>query len=633
MIDYMYFIVNKIAKLRREEEPDSEPDSEPESDLVQAMVFLVVGQSNAQGSAETVSEIPEGYFDSEMNDVLVDRTEPGNLSTVSSEFDQLPDSFLNSRFGPEVGFAKMLSTAVGNNKIVFIHASSPGTGLSFWNTPGQTGYDTLMNRIDEVQGWLEDLVDTEEIDEVKFSGLIAVNGENEANGNFPETWRSQFEQLVSSVRTKVEEPELPVFVVQLQSDLPQPPAGHADIVRNQQEEWAGDDPNGYLISSDNLYRVDNWHYGSKSMLYLGEKIGASWLINVGEKLVPTIEFLGPQTNRTSDEFVTYSIVWNQPVSTFDLADISTDKISTDGSLQSLNETAPGLEYEVVISGNSLPGIIDIEIPAKSANGKSRSFNKNTKVLHHNNINVEQLLSYDDFGSEQRSLNRLNSGKGWTGQGWISGDYQIINSPPLSYGDLLTSNFFARGGDNFQQSCRVLDLEKTFDFLEPEKSGANPGVFVAGTVLWISYLIRPLSVGARHRVSLSRGNTNTYSDGDNLIRVYQREGNWFVGFRNVNDASGDDTGIQVVSGQTYLVCHKISFGGPSGTNQVSTWIDPDTNTLGGVDLDEATSAITHTNNSDVNFRFSRIKWYPGGGAGDGDLGELRIGTTFASVTPT
>lgn len=615
-------------------EPTVEPTPEP--DLVEAKVFLVVGQSNAQGSAASTLQIPEGYFESEMDAVLVDRTEPGNSATIDNEFQLLPNSYIQSRFGPEVGLTKMIASSFPDDKIVIIHASSPGTGLFFWNAPGQTGHDTLMDRIDVVESWLNDLIQAEEIDTITYSGLITVNGENEANGNFPETWRTQFEQLVNVIRTKVQEPELPVFTVQLQSDLPQPPAGHVDTVRALQEQWAIDDPNGYLISSDGLFRMDNWHYGSISMLTLGERIGESWLNNVADIPVATIRLANTQNNRTDNNNVLYSITWNKPVTGFSISDVSEFNTSTGGNIEILNEIVTDTEYEVSVSNNTIPGTIDLVIDADTINGNARSFNDNTRVLHHNSASVGQLISYDGFGSTARaSLSGLDSGVGWTSQGWITGtgNYPVINSPALTYGDLLTSQFFVRGGSSFQQACRILDLEKTYHFLNPEKAGANPGVFQQGTTLWISYLIRPISVGAIQRVSLSRGTTNTYNDGDNLVRIYQLNGTWHVGFRNIVNASGDDTGISLVSNETYFMCHKIVFGGPSGTNQVFTWINPDNSLLGGPDLDELTATTAHSNSSDNNFRLSRIKWYPGGGENDGDLGDIRIGTTFAAVSPS
>lgn len=153
------------------------------------------------------------------------------------------------------------------------------------------------------------------------------------------------------------------------------------------------------------------------------------------------------------------------------------------------------------------------------------------------------------------------------------------------------------------------------------------VDVAGTTLWLSYLIRPDNAGQAQRVALMKGTGSTYSDSDNAVRVSQSGGTWHLVVLT-NDV---DTGVAVTAGQTYLVVVRAAIGGAALSSTANLWINPSTNALGGADPDlgTATASFTVTNS---NFKFGRLHWYPGSAAGQGSLDEVRLGTTFAAITP-
>lgn len=58
---------------------------------------------------------------------------------------------------------------------------------------------------------------------------------------------------------------------------------------------------------------------------------------------------------------------------------------------------------------------------------------------------------------------------------------------------------------------------------------------------------------------------------------------------------------------------------------------DVEILGGANPDLATATVSHSVTS-TDFKFSHIHLYPGGSANDSALDELRIGTSYTSVTP-
>jgi hypothetical protein len=173
---------------------------------------------------------------------------------------------------------------------------------------------------------------------------------------------------------------------------------------------------------------------------------------------------------------------------------------------------------------------------------------------------------------------------------------------------------------------MLDLEKTFaGYMTGRGAGA---VDAPETTLWFSYLIQPGDAGQRQRVALLRGTGTAYSDANNAVHLMQSNGTWRM-IMLTNHVV--DTGVPVVAGETYLVAMRLHIGGATEPSSAHVWINPDPAWLGGSPPDLASASATLTATS-ANFTFGRIYWYPGSATGHGRIDELRIGTTFASVTP-
>lgn len=606
-----------------------------------AKVFILVGQSNAEGSGARFLFAP-GEF-SPLENVWIDQTTPNIPASFSSSFESIGNESLF--IGPEANFAKILRDAYPDSQIVIIKVSQPATGLEYWNNPVELGHQTLMDRIDVVSGWLDNVVKAGDISSWDFSGILSVQGENESDSieSVAQNYDVNFGTLITQIRTKANILDLPVILARVSDNFDPINGGSArqpslSIVQQKQNDFFDNDINAGIVGTNDLNLSDGWHYDTTSQLILGQRFAYEYLKLTENRPILKITLSESQENKTFDPNVQYNFNFDIPVNSFDqskitiLGDTGADEVD-------IEEISPfnGMNFRITVSGMENTGMIDLKVDegfANSSTGLSlNAINENTAIFYSPHLKVGDLLAYDSFESISKPLHKASNGIGWSG-GWLVQNnllngYLTSGISPLTYPNLLTSKSYATGGENYQTSGRLLDLERTFLPYMTDKNSES--INLPGTTIWGSYLVKVNNAGQKQRFSLLRGTASTYSDADNMFRIQQREGNWKIALMNTNESSMIDTGISVVDGQTYFIVYRLHIGGSSNDSSAHVWINPESNSLGGPDLDLLTANASSTIiNNDFNFR--RINWYPGNSAGNGEISDVRLGLNFASVAP-
>lgn len=602
-----------------------------------ARIFILVGQSNMAGSSY-VTALPDAIFD-DVSNVLVDDTSPGTYPTFPTGFQSLEESATVRGVGPQITFAERLSKAYPDDKIVIIRCSQAGTGLDYWGIPGNLGHDTLMSRIDTVTGWLDTMKTSGGIEDYQFEAILSVQGENEADGvlSYAEEFDTHYEVMVSAIRTKVNEPNLPVILSKLSESITAPNClqdGKIELVRSLQQQWVENDGYSAWFDTDGLYLMDEFHYGPWSQQEMGRRFAETYFANyITNKPYALITPISGQSVKTNASQVKYKVLFNRPVSGLQLShfNLTTD---TSGSLYALNTVTPSYEYEVSVSNMLYPGLMSITLDPRKVSSNLPSINRNTTIVYSHDAGVSNLLAYDGFTNvpDGTPMEGMKSGDGFGLYGWhqqnnLTG-YQSSTASPLSYGSLDVSPYYTIGGQVYNAVNRFLDIEKTFNAYSPVRTGGDPGISLAGTVLWMSYLQRVVLTNQQQQFAAMRGIGEVYSSTDNMFQLRNVGGTWHYSIRANSEI---DTGVAVNAG-IYLMVWRIAFGGPSGTSSVHIWINPDNSILGGADPDLGTATGTASVVNDSTFVFNKVLWYPGDDTNHGHLDELRIGLTFASVTP-
>ncbi|MFN4243461.1 MAG: hypothetical protein ACK4PI_09510 [Tepidisphaerales bacterium] len=254
-----------------------------------------------------------------------------------------------------------------------------------------------------------------------------------------------------------------------------------------------------------------------------------------------------------------------------------------------------------------------------------------------------LITYDGFDTLTGLLHGTSSPSStnwkipWDSQsGPSSAGYKYENTAPMTFGALITSPGYASGGNVFETTGRrvLANFGSAWD-----AAGAVSSPFVDEAldqgVVWASFLWRkdvnnfsnqiltfhssgvPWFAGSNPRLDVG------YISGEFGPGISDVGGGRFIAMQYVGSSTVDVvTTVPIVIGDTYLMVLKFDFD----QDVVSLYVNP--SSLGGpapVTAD-ATLAL------DATFGFRALAWYAGRDAGSGSLDELRLGTTYASVTP-
>ncbi|NLF39625.1 hypothetical protein GX586_09285 [bacterium] len=256
-----------------------------------------------------------------------------------------------------------------------------------------------------------------------------------------------------------------------------------------------------------------------------------------------------------------------------------------------------------------------------------------------------LLSYDDFNCPSQtnylsSLALATNGFGWKAAwdvqpaAWTSPGFRITNLPLLAYIDgagkiLLTNGMLAVGGDIYRTAGRRVGVNETTEEdnqYNPYRKVRNGIAYVGaeGTELWFSALVRPRITANTYVMYLHSGATaRTFSGA--RIGIGLNGGIWELRCTDSNLVTQtDSTGVARVANTTYLMVLRMAFAQEGDV--IDLFVNPAS--IGSDEPTTPSASITVTD--DVYFRSFYL--YPGDSSNDGYADEVRIGETYADVTP-
>ena len=243
-----------------------------------------------------------------------------------------------------------------------------------------------------------------------------------------------------------------------------------------------------------------------------------------------------------------------------------------------------------------------------------------------------LYAVDEFADGLGALNGASAGSGWSG-GWgtQNGDttipgYNIEDSNPLQFAGLQSLTSYAVGGSAWQATGRGFDTSGTGPF-----SGLLSGNLIGapGTSLWFSILMRKDQANDQQvSVTLHPSNIPWYAPAPAVGVGYFSSSSDLNGQRYWSLAVGSScqmTNVPVVVGESTLLVVNVIFS--STTSSAILYVNP--LHLGG--QPPATSQATISTADSLAFQ--SLAYYAGDGSANSSIGELRIGSTFAAVTPS
>jgi len=236
----------------------------------------------------------------------------------------------------------------------------------------------------------------------------------------------------------------------------------------------------------------------------------------------------------------------------------------------------------------------------------------------------QVYWYESFGS-------YNSGTPLDGQGnWIiqnnpTAGFMVQSASPLTMGALLTDNNYMTGGFNWDAAGVNIPIPDGSAFKTNHLCDLYPTVigYKAGSTneLWFSMLVRADGednfVGAFHGGGGPTPWWNNTWDLAIMRKAWSHQWGVVVGGNQLFSSTTSDVGT------TALVVAKIEFQ-TDGTI-ISLFINPI--------LGTPPSSPDITAKSTTSFGFNAMQFYPGFNANAYSMDEIRIGETYADVTPS
>jgi fibronectin type 3 domain-containing protein len=254
-----------------------------------------------------------------------------------------------------------------------------------------------------------------------------------------------------------------------------------------------------------------------------------------------------------------------------------------------------------------------------------------------------LLAYEPFGESTAYLSDASGGgdsgwsTAWTVQNSLEDTpgYDIVSTNPLTYTGLLTTGSHAIGGDSYVTAGRPLNVSSSGPFASYLSSGL---IGESGQTIWLSFLLREDANSgdvAAVLLNANGGGSSWDVSPSNIAVGYfgalsETSGNpfWSLQYNtNQNDlgsASVIKTSVPMVVGQPALMVMSVTFG---ATTTVNLYVNP--SSLGG--SAPATPSATYSTTSSLAFQ--SLAYYGGNGVSESSLGDIRVGATYASVTPS
>jgi lysophospholipase L1-like esterase len=239
------------------DEPNSAVPDKPE------IFFLLGGQSNMAGNGFT-KDLPktpeyEGY-----------RSSPGNVYIWDAKGKKWTPLGIGSQFGPEIGFAHTLSSALPGKHIGIVKYAAGGTSMDQWTPEGKL-YSRLLA---DYQDALKSAPD------MKLAAMLWHQGESDSDAeDVAKAYQDKFIHFIKTIRKDTQQADLLFIYGQInpaRSFRGVPRFLQADIVRKAQQDLRL--PRAIMITTDDCeMNKDGIHYSAKGQVKMGKRFAETYL--------------------------------------------------------------------------------------------------------------------------------------------------------------------------------------------------------------------------------------------------------------------------------------------------------------------------------------------------------------------
>ena len=230
------------------------------------LVFILAGQSNMRGYG-TTAKLPATY-----------RRTPSNVQFYFNGYPAKMSHF--AHFGPEVGFAHVLSRRFPNKTIKLIKFAVGGTSLFAWDPHWQLSKAKMTGNA-SAGPLFKKLIKTikrhSRLKSVKYTGILWMQGEEDSrHSSAARTYSQNLSEFIRALRKELHAPSLAFFIAEV--DPPIKAFPYRDIVRKAQRNSSVRIQNSRLISTQGLEKQqDNLHYNTAGQLALGIRFAKAFI--------------------------------------------------------------------------------------------------------------------------------------------------------------------------------------------------------------------------------------------------------------------------------------------------------------------------------------------------------------------
>jgi len=243
-----------------------------ESTSTKAKVFLMAGQSNMVGQGRNSELVNiDNNLNQTRDDVFI-----ASIISPNASFAPLQPGFgsNSTKFGVELKFGHVMGE-VFEAPIYLFKAAKGGTTIEELNDwrPQQHGGDEnnlYAQMIDGFNQFIATELEAKNI-EYEIAGFIWFQGYNDAAQGFQATYQDNLSNLIDSVRSDLNLPELPVVITQI-NDIQ---GEKGEVVRQAQATIANATPLNTLVNTGD--QRPYYHYGDRSYVVIGERIAQASL--------------------------------------------------------------------------------------------------------------------------------------------------------------------------------------------------------------------------------------------------------------------------------------------------------------------------------------------------------------------
>lgn len=249
------------------------------------------------------------------------------------------------------------------------------------------------------------------------------------------------------------------------------------------------------------------------------------------------------------------------------------------------------------------------------------------------LSYEGFLDYTADGSAHGQTGGAGWDSPWDAQ-MVDKSYLISASAALEFGPLRVGGRGLSGGNAYNRMGRTLQVglggvwDKNGSVGDPHGT-QGPGQINRG-VVWVALLAKPVGASRQLEV-IFQNNSVAWNQGQAGSAKFQSvpNGRWQVG---LVDGPFQDTSVAAKADTTVLLVGRFEFKGKESTFHAWVFDRPEQVKLGGDDLALESAHVARTGLDAAALGFRSLSLYGDSGAGQAAFDEIRLGRTFADVTP-